>query len=85
MNPAVGRLGRWGLGTYFTLLVMFLYAPLVVIFVFSFNDSTIPALPLSGFTTRWYDAAFNDPNWSTRSRCPPRSRSATRSSRPRWA
>src|SRR6185503_506462 len=38
----------------------FLYAPLVVIFVFSFNDSTIPALPLSGFTTRWYDAAFND-------------------------
>ena len=60
MNPTVGRLGRWGLGSYFTLLVLFLYAPLVVIFVFSFNDSTIPALPLSGFTTRWYDAAFND-------------------------
>ena len=60
MNPTVGRLGRWSLGTYFTLLVLFLYAPLIVIFVFSFNNSTIPALPLSGFTTRWYHAAFND-------------------------
>ena len=60
MNPTVGRLGRWSLGTYFTLLVLFLYTPLIVIFVFSFNNSTIPALPLSGFTTRWYHAAFND-------------------------
>ena len=50
---------RWA--RYYVLLVLFLYAPLVVIVVFSFNDSTIPALPLSGFTTRWYDAAFNDP------------------------
>jgi spermidine/putrescine transport system permease protein len=60
VNPTVGRFGRISLTTYFILLVGFLYTPLVVIFVFSFNNSTIPALPLSGFTTRWYHAAFND-------------------------
>ena len=58
MTSAVGRLGRFGLSSYFTLLVLFLYAPLVVLVVFSFNDSYIQALPLSGFTTKWFHAAF---------------------------
>ena len=45
MTSAVGRLGRFGLSSYFTLLVLFLYAPLVVLVVFSFEDSYIQALP----------------------------------------
>jgi spermidine/putrescine transport system permease protein len=57
----LGRIGRASLGAYYGLLTLFLYAPLAVIVVFSFNNSTIPALPLSGFTTRWYHAALNDP------------------------
>ena len=32
----------------------FLYVPVLVLPVFSFNDSRFIALPLSGFTTRWY-------------------------------
>ena len=58
MTSAVGRLGRFGLSSYFTLLVLFLYAPLVVLVVFSFEDSYIQALPWSGFTTKWFHTAF---------------------------
>ena len=58
MTSAVGRLGRFGLSSYFTLLVLFLYAPLVVLVVFSFEDSYIQALPWAGFTTKWFHTAF---------------------------
>jgi spermidine/putrescine transport system permease protein len=42
------------LSGFFALLVVFLYAPIAILLIFSFNDSAIPAFPLSGFTTRWY-------------------------------
>ena len=58
MNAAAGRAGKVVLGSYFGLMVVFLYVPLVVLVVFAFNDALIPALPLSGFTTRWFHAAF---------------------------
>ncbi len=52
---------RRGLAAYFWLFVLFLYAPIIVLVVFSFNDSTVPALPLEGFTLRWYkDFLAND-------------------------
>jgi spermidine/putrescine transport system permease protein len=54
----VGRLGRIGFTSYFTLLVLFLYAPLVVLVVFAFEDSYIQALPWAGFTTKWFHTAF---------------------------
>lgn len=38
------------------LLYLFLYAPLLVIALFSFNDSEVQTLPFSGFTTRWYES-----------------------------
>ena len=38
--------------------MLFLYAPLVVLVVFSFDDSYIQALPLAGFTTKWFHTAF---------------------------
>ena len=34
---------------------VYLYAPLVVIMIFSFNDSTVQVFPLSGFTLKWYE------------------------------
>jgi len=58
VNAAAGRLGKVILGGYFWLMVVFLYVPLVVLVVFAFNDAYIPALPLSGFTTKWFHAAF---------------------------
>jgi len=42
------------LRTYFFLVVLFLYAPIVILLIFSFNDSAVPTFPLSGFTLHWY-------------------------------
>lgn len=38
----------------------FLYVPVLVLPVFSFNDSQFIAFPLSGFTTRWYAGLLAD-------------------------
>jgi spermidine/putrescine transport system permease protein len=40
----------------FLLPYLYLYAPLVVIGLFSFNDGTVQALPWAGFTLKWYAA-----------------------------
>jgi spermidine/putrescine transport system permease protein len=51
---AVSKNGLRVLKVFFGLLVVFLYAPLLVLFVFSFNDDTTIRFPLQGFTTQWY-------------------------------
>ncbi len=56
----VGRLGRVMLSSYFAVLMVFLYAPLVVLLIFAFNNSETPAFPLSGFTTKWFHIAFSN-------------------------
>jgi spermidine/putrescine transport system permease protein len=43
-----------GLLTYALLYVAFLYAPILLLPLFSFNDSVFVTFPLSGFTLRWY-------------------------------
>jgi ABC-type spermidine/putrescine transport system permease subunit II len=50
--------GVWWL--LFVAAYIFLYLPLAVTGLFSFNSSTIQALPLEGFTTSWYRALFHD-------------------------
>ncbi len=54
MNPAVSKGGRRSLWAFFGLLVVFLYAPIVVLIVFSFNDREFVSFPWQGFTLRWY-------------------------------
>jgi spermidine/putrescine transport system permease protein len=54
MDVALSRNGRWALRVFFGLVVLFLYAPIVILLVFSFNKSSVPAFPLSGFTFHWY-------------------------------
>jgi len=39
---------------YFWALTLFLYLPIILLVVFSFNDSTQLVLPLKGFTLKWY-------------------------------
>jgi spermidine/putrescine transport system permease protein len=39
---------------YYALLAIFLYLPIVLLIVFSFNDSTVMVFPLKGFTLKWY-------------------------------
>jgi spermidine/putrescine transport system permease protein len=50
--------GGW---TVFLLLVFLaLFGPLVILLLFSFNDSNVLAFPLSGFTTHWFADAWRD-------------------------
>src|SRR5262249_46468446 len=60
MNIAASKGGIWALKGYFAALVVFLYIPLIVLVVFSFDNSTIQTLPYSGFTTKWFHAAFSN-------------------------
>jgi spermidine/putrescine transport system permease protein len=54
MDVALSKNGARLLRLFFFLVVVFLYAPIVILLIFSFNDSAIPTFPLSGFTLHWY-------------------------------
>lgn len=49
-----------GLFLYAAAYLAFLYAPVLVLPVFSVNNSQFVAFPLSGFTPRWYQALAAD-------------------------
>jgi spermidine/putrescine transport system permease protein len=55
-----GSVSRVVLYGYFWLFILFLLAPLVVLVVFAFNDSTTATLPLEGLTTTWFSEAFTN-------------------------
>ena len=42
------------LRAYAIAYLLFLYAPIALLPIFAFNDGTIIAFPLQGFTTRWF-------------------------------
>lgn len=44
---------KW-LTVYAVVYMLFLYAPVVLLPMFAFNDATVIAFPLSGFTTNWF-------------------------------
>ena len=48
------------LAIYTLLYLAFIYFPVLVIPLFSFNDSVYIAFPLKGFTLDWYDNLVND-------------------------
>ncbi len=54
MDVALSRNGRIALRALFVLVVLFLYLPIAILLIFSFNNSALPSFPLSGFTLHWY-------------------------------
>jgi spermidine/putrescine transport system permease protein len=54
MNATLSKNGRRLLSGFFALVIVFLYAPILVLLVFSFNKSAFPSFPLTGFTLHWY-------------------------------
>jgi spermidine/putrescine transport system permease protein len=50
-----------GLRVYAIVYLTFLYAPIILLPLFAFNDSTIIAFPLTGFTTKWFAALPGEP------------------------
>ena len=41
-------------------VMVILFGPVLLLALFSFNDSTVISLPWEGFTTKWYTEAIND-------------------------
>jgi spermidine/putrescine transport system permease protein len=50
----------WFQGYAFAYL-LFLYAPIILLPIFAFNDAVIVAFPLEGFTTKWFAALTEEP------------------------
>ena len=46
--------------TLVVLVMLILFGPVLLLALFSFNDSTVISLPWEGFTTKWYSEALND-------------------------
>jgi spermidine/putrescine transport system permease protein len=62
--PFVHRLRRamprvWSILIVVVILIV-LFGPVILLAVFSFNDSPIISLPWAGFTTHWYSVAWSD-------------------------
>jgi spermidine/putrescine transport system permease protein len=54
MDIATSSNGARLLKVWFGALLVFLYAPLLLLLIFSFNDNNLPVFPLRGFTTDAY-------------------------------
>ncbi len=54
---------RWwqkGMVGFSLMVLAFLYVPIAILVIFSFNDSAVTSFPLSGFTLRWYQAFLSN-------------------------
>lgn len=51
------------LRAYLALVIGFVFLPIFVSMLFSFNSDRFPTLPMSGFTTIWYQTIFADPDF----------------------
>lgn len=52
---------RMFMRTYVFLIFAFIFAPIVVSFVFSFSENRFPTLPLNEFSTIWYQKVLDEP------------------------
>jgi ABC-type spermidine/putrescine transport system permease subunit II len=50
----------WGWRAFLAVVYLVLFGPLLILVLFSFNDSNILAFPLEGLTLHWYTDAFQD-------------------------
>jgi spermidine/putrescine transport system permease protein len=55
-----GRLTRGALGLWAILIYLFLFAPIVLLVVFSFNANRYGTFPITGWTGKWYGQVFHD-------------------------
>jgi spermidine/putrescine transport system permease protein len=55
-----GRLVRGGLTAWGLLIYVFLFAPIVLLVLFSFNANRYGTLPITGWTFKWYQSVFSN-------------------------
>jgi putative spermidine/putrescine transport system permease protein len=53
------RSTRVALIAWTTLVILFLWVPLVLIMVYAFNSSNVQSWPIPGFTTKWFSVAWH--------------------------
>ncbi len=54
------RVIRRLLGGYVVLALGFVFVPIVISFIFSFNEGRFPILPIERFSTVWYETILNE-------------------------
>jgi spermidine/putrescine transport system permease protein len=59
---ARARVTRGLLAGYGGIVYVFLFAPIVLLVLFSFNASELGSFPITGWTTKWYSQVFGDPD-----------------------
>jgi putative spermidine/putrescine transport system permease protein len=52
---------RAGLGIWVALVLLFMFLPIVLIVLYSFNPSNIESWPISGLSLHWFSVAWHDP------------------------
>jgi spermidine/putrescine transport system permease protein len=60
MEIATSTSARRLLQVFFALFALFLYLPIGILAIFSFNDGDV-SFPLEGFTTAWYERFLSNP------------------------
>ena len=56
------RLLKWFLFAYLGLVFVFIFSPILFSIIFSFNSDRFPTVPLGGFTLKWYETIWRDPD-----------------------
>jgi spermidine/putrescine transport system permease protein len=59
------RAGSWTRVAFVLLVIVVLYGPLLLLAIFSFNNSEIISLPWAGFTTKFYSQAWGNTDLRT--------------------
>lgn len=54
------KLARAGLVSWAVIIYFFLFAPIILLILFSFNANQYGTLPITGWTLHWYKTAFSD-------------------------
>ena len=52
------RLGQFGIGIYLAFMIGFIYLPVVILVLFSFQHGMLPVPPFEGPSLEWYRLAF---------------------------
>jgi len=55
-----GRFTRLALTIWAALILLFLFVPLLLIFLYAFNTSNIESWPIPGLTLKWFTSTWND-------------------------
>jgi putative spermidine/putrescine transport system permease protein len=55
-----GRWTRFALRLWAALILLFLFVPLLLIFLYAFNKSNIESWPIPGLTLKWFTSTWND-------------------------